>query len=277
LKIYFAGDPAVIHSRYTPWPFRGMKRWLVSYEDMKRFNDRADPRVIIMYYNMVAKQGHELFLDSGAFSVFRQGIEIDIDEYIRFCKKYHGIFKVIAALDVIGSGPRSFDNYLYMRDAGLKEVLPAWHYRDDKSLIKKYMDYTDYIAIGNLVSISLDQRLRAKVIREAINIMKSINPNVKIHLYGVTALQLVKMFGTEIYSLDSTAWLVGSKFATVYNNNGTFDMRGKILQGNPRNSFAINAYNARKFMELEDFINDQIKRREASQTGQRGRISLQNN
>ena len=42
------------------------------------------------------------FLDSGAFSAFTQGAEIDIQEYIEFIKEHKDYLEAYANLDVIG-------------------------------------------------------------------------------------------------------------------------------------------------------------------------------
>lgn len=252
MKIYFAHDPGNTNETYVGKDLSGIKRWLVSYTELP-----SEPKdTMRRYERLVETLGIELYLDCGAFSAFQLGTKIKLEDYLWFIRRYGHIFREIAALDVIGNGPDSFENYVQMYNSGVKKCIPCWHHKDDKILIKKYLDYTDYIAIGNLVGSALNRRLRARTIRTGIDIIRQFNPDAKIHLYGVTTLLLLRMFGHEIESVDSSSWLSGSKYAMVYNLNGTFDYHGRIRKAFASNAYRINAYNARKFIELEQLINE---------------------
>jgi len=60
-----------------------------------------------------------ILMDSGAFSVKSTGVEIDLEEYIRFCQQYGTRMWAFIMLDVIRNRQRTIDNLLRMRDAGL--------------------------------------------------------------------------------------------------------------------------------------------------------------
>jgi hypothetical protein len=264
LKIYFAGSfdrEASLWALETNMKGIGLKRYLITYAELMKETD-STRRIVSMFKTLVDNHGFEYFLDSGAFSVFQQNATIDIDRYIDFIRRHRTTFKVVAALDVIGSGYKSYQNYLYMYDNGVKDCVPAWHYGDDKMLIKKYLDKTDYIAIGNLVPLAYNPGLRAKIIRQTIDIIRKINSKAKVHLYGVTSLILLKMFGPDVESVDSTSWLAGRRFATIYNLNGDFHYNGRIPRHQGLNSHRLNVYNATKFLEIERWVNEQKQRKE---------------
>lgn len=86
-----------------------------------------------------------LMIDSGAFSVWKSGASVNLDEYISFCKKYEEDLQVIVALDVIPGNAKDkgrltkeaiqkaceegWENYLKMLSAGLpkSKVIPVFH------------------------------------------------------------------------------------------------------------------------------------------------------
>jgi hypothetical protein len=63
-----------------------------------------------------------LMLDSGAYSAWHVGAEIDLGEYIEYCKGHGANFEIQVALDVIGNKERSRPNLDAMLDAGLKPM-----------------------------------------------------------------------------------------------------------------------------------------------------------
>ena len=50
------------------------------------------------------ERGTRIFLDSGAFTMFTQGVKIDLKEYARFIICHQDIIEVAANLDAIGNG-----------------------------------------------------------------------------------------------------------------------------------------------------------------------------
>lgn len=82
----------------------------------------------------------DYIMDSGAFSAYKSGYAIDLDEYIRFCKERvenDKALKEVTALDVIGDDRGSLDNANAMRDAGL-DVIPVFHIGDDWGILEEY-------------------------------------------------------------------------------------------------------------------------------------------
>ena len=78
----------------------------------------------------------DVFLDSGAFSAWTRGVEIDIQKYIEFIKQNQDVITVYANLDVISPGRFSMGtkesaeltlrNQKIMEQAGLSP-LPVFH------------------------------------------------------------------------------------------------------------------------------------------------------
>lgn len=153
-----------------------------------------------------------LFLDSGAFSAFSKGVDININEYISFIKENKEYIEVYANLDVIGDAEATLKNQRIMEKKGLNP-LPCFHYGDDIKYLKLYMQENDYIALGGMVPISSKNLiLWLDEIFSYICDNKGI-PKVKVHGFGLTSFDL--MFRYPWYSVDSTSWVMTGRFGGI--------------------------------------------------------------
>jgi hypothetical protein len=156
-----------------------------------------------------------LFLDSGAFSAFTQGVAIDIQEYISFIREHEVHLEVYANLDVIGDPAGTWRNQQIMEEAGLKP-LPCFHYGEDPRWLKRYLARGyDYIAFGGMVPISTAdlQPWLDTLYREYICGPDGL-PRVKVHGFGLTSLRLMMRY--PWYSVDSTSWVMTGRMGSVY-------------------------------------------------------------
>lgn len=155
-----------------------------------------------------------LFLDSGAFSAWSQGKEIDIQEYIQFIKKHEKVIDVYANLDVIGDPEATWQNQLIMEEAGLSP-LPCFHYGSPKKYLKRYVEKYEYISLGGMVPISNTGLIKwlDSIWTEIITDNKGI-PRVKVHGFGLTSLKLMMRY--PWYSVDSTSWVVTGRLGSIY-------------------------------------------------------------
>lgn len=161
-----------------------------------------------------------LFLDSGAFSAFTQGLEIDIQEYIQFIKDHEEFLEVYANLDVIGDPIGTLKNQEIMEEAGLSP-LPCFHYGEPIRYLKQYLKKYDYIALGGMAAdksgAALSSQKRAAwldyIFQEHICDKKGF-PTVKVHGFGMTSLPLMLRY--PWYSVDSTSWVVTGRMGSVY-------------------------------------------------------------
>lgn len=158
-----------------------------------------------------------LFLDSGAFTAFTKGINIELDDYIDFIKKTKKVWSVYATLDVIGDYKATQKNTEYIESKGLKP-LPVFHYGSPESELKRLCEKYDYIALGGLVPLALQQKKMKKWLDYCFSIIKT---NTKVHGFGVNALWAWKRY--PFYSVDATSWNQGSKYGRVQELvNGNF-------------------------------------------------------
>jgi hypothetical protein len=156
----------------------------------------------------------KLFLDSGAFSAFSQGVEIKIDEYIKFIKEHIDYLEVYANLDVIGDPAATLQNQRIMERAGLKP-LPCFHYGEPISYLIDYIDNYDYIALGGMVPISTQDLIPwlDDLFHKYICGPDGL-PKVKVHGFGLTSFPLMKRY--PWFSVDSTSWVMTGRMGSVY-------------------------------------------------------------
>lgn len=159
------------------------------------------------------KKQKNLFLDSGAFSAWSKGAEINIDEYINFIKENEKYITHYAVLDDITNPQQTWENQRYMESKGLNPI-PTFHYGEDIKWLQRYIKKYKYIALGGMVPIGNKElvlwldNLFSKYICD-----KQGNPKLKVHGFGLTALPLLIRY--PWYSVDSTSWLMTGTFGSV--------------------------------------------------------------
>lgn len=130
----------------------GVRRILISYVVLRdyaegRWPDRA---------RLTQCQGMDVLVDSGAFSAFRSGRPVTLDEYQRFLdgsqpSKY-------IALDVIGDWRATMDQLRRMEQAGYTPI-PVWHAQDPWELLSELVAGYPLVALGGLVPLTPTARM----------------------------------------------------------------------------------------------------------------------
>jgi hypothetical protein len=138
----------------------------IYYSNMKSIkSDGADgfPKIGVLdsYYGLksltIPAFSDSFFLDSGAFSVSRQGGSIDLSAYTTFIKENISQLDVYVSLDDISDYKASIHNYKVMKHAGLNP-LPCFHAGEPLWVLEEYARMTDYIGLGGTVSLSERER-----------------------------------------------------------------------------------------------------------------------
>lgn len=144
--------------------------------------------------------GHDVFIDSGAFSAESLGKPIDIDDYCKFLKECGATY--YASLDVIGNAKATMENYDYMvQKYGLKPIL-TFHMGSQMEDLDKVLKVPDlkYMALGGLVFSSgvtnhCDE-VWAYILRN--------KPRIKVHGFGLTDIEAMKRY--PWHSVDSSSY-----------------------------------------------------------------------
>jgi hypothetical protein len=238
MRIYLAGE--VVLSKEQGWS-KEIDGWQIGAlsKVMKR-------RLISYFYhgynigNRLSKEVEfaldckmDLFLDCGAFSANEKEETISINRYADFIQQHGALFSLMANLDVIGDGPKSWENLKALESMGCN-VVPVFHYEDDEKFLVKMLDggYR-VIALGGLVGASRNiLREWLDDIWSKILIHPNGNPRVMVHGFGLTDFEL--MFRYPWYSIDSTSWARAGIFGEcVFHQNNRFH---KIIFSNDNSS-----------------------------------------
>lgn len=166
---------------------------------------------------------NKLFIDSGAFSVHTGKATVDLEEYIDYINSIDDHIAAVAQLDTIPgtfgkpkskedyeeSAKKSWENFLYMFDR-LKsphKLIPVFHYGESFSVLQSMLEWRDRTGKPlNYVGISpandTAQKTKNVYMKNVYDIIaQSSNPNVKTHLFGMTALDALSK--VPCYSADS--------------------------------------------------------------------------
>ena len=165
------------------------------------------------YVDKIRYDKEKVFLDSGAFSAFSLGKEIDIGEYCDYIHRNQDIIEVASVLDAIGDAEGTWRNQEEMERRGCNP-LPCFHYGEPVEVLDHYVNNYDHITIGGMVPISTPQlrvwldRLWERHLTNADGTAK-----VKVHGFGLTALGLMMEY--PWYSVDSSSWVQMAANGTI--------------------------------------------------------------
>lgn len=161
------------------------------------------------YVRDMRKDGVKVFLDSGAFSAFTKGVQVDLDAYCRYIHDNADIIDVASVLDGIGDPLKTFQNQDAMEKLGTKP-LPCFHYGEDERYLEYYIERYEYITLGGMVPISKPQlKLWLDRIWSQYLCDKNGRPKIKVHGFGMTNFELMRRY--PWYSVDSSSWVqIGS-------------------------------------------------------------------
>lgn len=162
-----------------------------------------------------------LLIDSGAFTLWTKGRQVDIKEYAAFCKRILSMCPCeawVINLDVIPgkfgikpteadrheSARQGWENYQYLKALGLP-VIHVFHMYEDLDWLHKLKESADYIGISPANDASVKDRM--KWLRQVFSIIKT---DVRAHSFGFTALGALTAF--PFFSADSSSWVVSQRY-----------------------------------------------------------------
>lgn len=167
---------------------------------------------------------NKLMLDSGAFTAWTQGKQVQInklaDFYDSLINDYSGHFDfVMINLDVIpgkyGVDPtpkeidqamiQSMKNYELLNKRFPKQVLPVYHQGEPLSYLKEMMSMTNYICLSPRNDVI--EKYRTNWISQFIRYKK-----YKFHGLATTGKRMMSIL--PWYSVDSASWLMGGRFGS---------------------------------------------------------------
>lgn len=157
------------------------------------------------YVERIRRDGTKVFLDSGAFSAFSLGVEVDISAYATFVREHQDIIDMASVLDAIGDPEGTYRNQKELERLGV-EVLPCFHFGEPLDLCEHYVSNYPYITLGGMVPIPnaklepwLDE-VWDKVLTDRDGYARC-----KVHGFGMTSRPLMLKY--PWFSVDSSSWV----------------------------------------------------------------------
>ncbi|HQR21605.1 MAG TPA: hypothetical protein PKV98_12100, partial [Burkholderiaceae bacterium] len=145
-------------------------------------------------------------LDSGAYRCFKRGTPLDAAAYQAFARAQKVDWHL--APDVIGDPEATERNWDTFRQPSM---VPVWGFGSDRRLLHKYLDASERVAIGGLVT-----RMREKdeaMLKDLTALCEEF-PGV-FHILGGNWLRAACQLKDLVRSLDSAEWLVGGRYGFV--------------------------------------------------------------
>ncbi len=173
----------------------------------------------------IRSTGLRIFLDSGAFSAYTQGITVDVRQYCSYIHDYKDILETVelengtvlllaSVLDAIGDPTGTWYNQKRMEDMGVR-ALPCYHYGEPPEVLQYYAANYEYITIGGMVPISTPQ---LKIWLDGVWGKYLTNPDgtpkVKVHGFGLTSVQLMARY--PWFSVDSSSWVQSGGIGNIF-------------------------------------------------------------
>jgi hypothetical protein len=134
-------------------------------------------------------------LDSGAFSVWKSGRTIDIDELVR--ESMTGGWDESVGLDVIGSATGTRRNMDYMLEKG-SPAMPVFHIGDPWELLAYYCERWPKVGLGAMVGAPA--RVRDRFVEQCF---ARAWPH-RFHAFGCTQPAVLGAY--PFHSADSSSW-----------------------------------------------------------------------
>ena len=119
----------------------------------------------------------------------------------------------------------SWENYMYMRERIIQKdkLLPVFHIGEDFKYLNNMCNvildgkHIPYIALGG--TVGLDRKTKDTWYNTAFKVIKqSSNPNVKVHAFGMTSLDILEKY--PFTSADSTSWLMTAANGNIHTRFG---------------------------------------------------------
>lgn len=184
MRIYYGGSerPNAIHTLAQA----GGRRVMISF---------AEPPTETCW-QLYRKYGIEIMADSGAFSAWKQGTPIKLQDYMDWIRKNDIVHYF--NLDVVGNPIATVVNQFLMEQVGFNPI-PVFHHKESWELLKYYVENYSLVGLGGTVGLPAKEKERF------FSQVFSLCPDGKFHALGVANERYLRRFPFE--SSDSVWWL----------------------------------------------------------------------
>lgn len=184
MKIYYGGceRPNAIHTLAGA----GGRRVMISF---------AEPPTETCW-QLYREYGIEVMADSGAFSAWKRGTPINLQDYMDWLKKHD--IKLYFNLDVVVNPIETVINQFNMEAAGFKPI-PVFHYGENWGLLEYYVLNYELVGLGGTVGLPVREKERF------FSQVFSLYPEGKFHALGVAKDRYLSKYPFD--SADSVWWV----------------------------------------------------------------------
>jgi hypothetical protein len=145
-----------------------------------------------------------LLVDSGAFTAWKLGKVVKLDDYCRFLESLPFKPWRYFTLDIVGDPAGTLRNFETMLKRGFKPV-PVFTRGEDPSVLEEYYKHSDVVGIGGLVGTVKN--------RAFVNGVMKLVGKRRAHWLGFTVFEYVKFY--KPYMCDSSNWESGGRFGNI--------------------------------------------------------------
>lgn len=219
-KLYLAGIYTSNFNKTSQLYYRLTPREKAARDGVKFFLESFHYIHKQSYVDKIRADGVKVFLDSGAFSAFSKGADVDLPGYCDYILQNKDIILnedgvlLASVLDGIGDPLQTYRNQLAMEARGVRP-LPCFHYGEDERYLEHYIANYDYITLGGMVPISTVQlihwldRIWEKYLTDGNGV-----PKLKVHGFGLTTQVLMDRY--PWWSIDSSTWVQNAAMGYVF-------------------------------------------------------------
>jgi hypothetical protein len=156
-------------------------------------------------------------LDSGAYSVWRKGTEVDLGEYAELCAELEGRVEWYANLDAIGDWRAGVRNLSRLEARGLSPV-PVFHLGEPWGLLDDFVYGYPRVALGRGPRTDFERMYRMLEFVFDRYTDDEGEPLAAFHGFRMTDRRLLARFPFE--SVDSTTWAAGNAYGELPTDEG---------------------------------------------------------
>lgn len=156
----------------------------------------------------------QLVVDSGAYTAWKAGTPIKLDDYCRFLDRLPVTPWRYFALDMIGDPAGTMRNYETMLKRGFKPI-PVFTRGEDLSMLEDYYRTADVVGIGGLVGTRGNKGF--------VNALMKAAGKRRTHWLGFTDMAYMKHYRPYMCDCSSWRWSVRYALVRVYAGKGRFE------------------------------------------------------
>ena len=203
----------------------------------------------------IIKKSKDFLLDSGAFTFMNSSKEtaIDwdsyVDKYIEFINNHDIKHFFELDIDVIVGYERVKQIRRKIEVATGKQCIPVWHRsRGAQEYINLCNEYS-YIAIGGFAIKDIHRNEYSSI----LHLLDKVNARgTRVHGLGFTPVNVEQY---PFYSVDSSSWGAGCRFATVYLfDNGRIVTKAKDPNRRLKDYKSLDRHNLRQWLKFQKYL-----------------------